>query len=255
MGNGIVKEVPGMIMHFMILSSSYSTGTRIAMHYIIDANMNPEMLLSEMQKIKEICGETVSISTHYLETESPDWSSVVKKDAFFENVHVAETLVEFVNLISEDRVLKGIDIAKYILAMRKCTHLELEKLVYMCYADYLCSTHKKLFYDKIYAFKYGPVIESVYEKYKGTKDIEKELTQDYEKMPARSRILFAEDGISKISYIDQTLKTYGKLSASKLIDITHVIGGPWDSVEKGSLYAEIPDYVILERHHIESALL
>ena len=178
MGNGIVKVVPGMIMHFMILSSSYSTGTRIAMHYIIDVNMNTEMLLSEMQKIKEICGETVSISTH-----------------------------------------------------------------------------KKLLYDKIYAFKYGPVIESVYEKYKGTKDIEEELTQNYEKMPARSRILFAEDGIAKISYIDQTLKTYGKLSASKLIDITHVIGGPWDSVEKGSLYAEIPDHVILEKHHIESALL
>lgn len=60
----------------------------------------------------------------------------------------------------------------YILARHTCTHLELEKLGYMCYADYLCRTGKKLFKDTVYAFKYGPVVESVYEKYKGTKEIE-----------------------------------------------------------------------------------
>lgn len=61
----------------------------------------------------------------------------------------------------------------------------------MCYADYLCATHKRLFEDKIYAFKYGPVVESVYEAYKGMKDIEEGLTsdqhldKDYEQMPVR----------------------------------------------------------------------
>ena len=43
-----------MIKHFMILSSSYSTGQRIAMHYIIDDQMNPEMLTSEVKTIKEL---------------------------------------------------------------------------------------------------------------------------------------------------------------------------------------------------------
>mgnify|MGYP001455597876 CR=1 FL=1 len=249
-----------MIKHFMILSSSYSTGQRIAMHYIIDEQMNPEMLTSEVKKIKELCGETVSISTHYVETDSVDWESVVEKDGFFENVHVVETLVGFVNLIATDRVLKGLDIAKYILATRVCTHLELEKLVYMCYADYLCSTHQRLFQDKIYAFKYGPVVESVYEEYKGTKDIEEglangeNLEQDFAKMPARSRILFAEDGISKIAHIDATLAKYSECSASDLVNITHVAGGPWDSVEKDGSYIEIPDEVILEKHFRETEL-
>ena len=36
----------------------------------------------------------------------------------------------------------------------------------------------RLFEDKIYAFKYGPVVESVYEAYKGMKDIEEGLTSD-----------------------------------------------------------------------------
>ena len=246
-----------MIKHFMILSSSYSTGQRIAMHYIIDDQMNPEMLTSEVKTIKELCGETVSISTHYVETESASWESVIDKDGFFEGVHVVETLVGFVNLISADRVLKGIDIAKYILATHICTHLELEKLVYMCYADYLCSTNKKLFEDKIYAFKYGPVIKSVYEEYKGMKDIEEglaideHLDEDYEKMPTRSRILFAEDGIAKIAHIDATLEKYSCFSAVELVNITHVVGGPWDSVEKDSPYTEIPDSIILEKHFKE----
>ncbi|MBQ2407499.1 MAG: DUF4065 domain-containing protein [Lachnospiraceae bacterium] len=243
-----------MIKHFMILSSSYSSGTRIALHYIIDEQMNPEMLTAEVKTIKEACGETVSISTHYVETDSADWESVMEKDAFFEGVVRVDSLVGFVNLISEDRVLKGIDIAKYILSTRVCTHLELEKLVYMCYADYLCATHKKLFKDKIYAFRYGPVIESVYEEYKGMKDIEEGVAVDehimdgYAKMPARSRILFAEDGIEKIAHIDATLKCYMGLSAAELVNITHVVGGPWDSVDKDMPYAEISDDIIFEKH-------
>lgn len=250
-----------MIKHFIILSSSYSIGQRIAVHYIIDDYMTPEMLTSEVKKVKELCGETVSISTHYIETDSDSWDSVVEKDGFFEDVSVVETLMGFVKLISADRILKGIDIAKYILSSHICTHLELEKLVYMCYADYLYATHKKLFQDKIYAFKYGPVIESVYEQYKGLKDIEEglaieqHLSEDYAKMPTRSRILFAEDGLSKIEHIDKTLEKCSKLSATELVNITHVTGGPWDSVDKTSPYTEIPDSVILEKHFMESQLI
>lgn len=245
----------------MILSSSYSTGKRIAMHYVIDKQMNPEMLLGEVKKIKELCGETVSISTHYIETESASWKSVVEKDGFFEDVKVVEALEEFINLILADRVLNGLDIAKYILATRVCTHLELEKLVYMCYADYLCSTHKRLFEDKIYAFRYGPVIKSVYEQYKGMKGIEEGMAvdekwdEDYAKMPARSRILFAEDGIEKIAHINITLEKYSCLSATELVNITHVAGGPWDSVEKDGSYVEIPDSIILEKHFKEVELV
>jgi uncharacterized phage-associated protein len=223
--------------------------------------MNPEMLTADVKKIKETCGETVSISTHYVETNSTDWKSVIEKDGFFEGVEVIENLTDFVNMISEDRVLKGIDVAKYILSSQICTHLELEKLVYMCYADYLCVTNQKLFEDKIYAFKYGPVIESVYKQYKGMKDIEeglaadKHLKENYAKMPARSRILFAEDGIAKLSSIDASRKRYSGLSATELVKITHVAEGPWDSVEKDVPYAEISDDLIFKKHYKEVALV
>ena len=116
-----------MIKHFMILSSSYSSGTRIALHYVIDEHTSSEMLTAEVKKIKDACGETVSISTHYVETNSDKWDSVPDKDAFFAGVKVVDTLDEFVKLISKDRVLKGIDIAKYEL-LEELIHLLLGKL-------------------------------------------------------------------------------------------------------------------------------
>lgn len=246
-----------MVKHFIILSSSYSSSVRIAMHYIVDGNMDVSMLTGEVKKVKEQCGETVSISTHMVETASSDWDSVVRKDAFFKDVQIVDSLVGFVNLISQDRELFGIDIAKYILAIRKCTHLELEKLVYMCYADYLCKTGKRLFKDKIFAFKYGPVVETVLNEYKGKRDIGKgcntdeKLVTDFEKLPARSRILFAEDGFEKIIQIEETLNDYSACTASKLVEITHVKNGPWDCIDKKNQYAEISDEVIMRRHFKE----
>ncbi len=246
-----------MIKHFMILSSSYSSGMRIAMHYVVDELMDAGMLVSEVKKIKELCGESVSISTHFVETDSQEWSSVAVKDAFFEDVYKVESLSEFVELISKDRKLSGIDIAKYILSVRRCTHLGLEKLVYMCYADYLCKTGKRLFEDKIYAFRYGPVVETVYEKYKGCKDIEdetfseEEIESNWHELPARSRILFAEDGVIKMLQIDYTLERYKNSTASELVDITHVKGGPWDSVYSRRYREMIPDEVIKQNHYKE----
>ena len=146
---------------------------------------------------------------------------------FFKDVKVIKSIDTFIELIQKDRKLEGIDIAKYILSKIACTQLKLQKLVYLCFADYLCDSGKKLFKDKIFAFKYGPVVETVYTRYKkyGYKPIYEE-TEDIEsknilEMPSRSRILFAEDGIEKILSIDKTLKKYGNLSASELVNLTH----------------------------------
>ena len=243
-----------MVKHFIIVSSSYSEGMRIAMHYVVDDFMTADLLSGEIRAIKTHCGEGVSISTHYIETTSPDWNSVVTKDRFFENIEVVDNLLTFIKLISIDRKLKGLDIAKYILSKHSCTHLELEKLVYMCYADYLCGTQKRLFEDEIYAFKYGPVIESVFNEYKGIREITNTehssytIKKDFSRMPARSRILFAEDGIEKLSYVNKTLNKYKGFSASQLVDITHVKDGPWDRTDKSRPFSVITDSTILAHH-------
>ena len=159
------------------MSSSYSKGKRIALSNLVKEKDYLE-LKEILKDITEKCGKDVSISTHFVQTDSESWESVVKKDHFFKDVEVIDTKEKFIKLIKKDRTLKGIDVAKYILSRIKCTHLKLEKLVYLCFAEYLCKYNKELYKDKIFAYKYGPVVESVYEKYKRYKY--NEIEQDDE---------------------------------------------------------------------------
>lgn len=248
-----------MITHYIIMSSSYSKGKRIALSNLVKEKDYLE-LKEILKDITEKCGKDVSISTHFVQTDSESWESVVKKDHFFKDVEVIDTKEKFIKLIKKDRTLKGIDVAKYILSKIKCTHLKLEKLVYLCFAEYLCKYNKELYKDKIFAYKYGPVVESVYEKYKRYKY--NEIEQDDEdidstyvlEMPSRSRILFAEDGISKIKSIDDTIEKYGGLSAGDLVDLTHKKDTPWYLSGKGQLSNVIIDNDTIKKYHYNECI-
>lgn len=245
-----------MVTHFIFMSSSYSLGKRIALDYILKDVVVQEQLKNNLDKIIEKCGDDVSISTHMIQAENEKWEAVCKSDSFFKEVEVIKSLDKFIELIQKDRTLKGIDIAKYILSKVKCTQLKLQKLVYFCFADYLCSTDKELFTDKIYAFQFGPVIESVYEKYKkyGYNDIKEETgdinSDNISEMPAKSRILFAENGVEKMASIEKTLEKYGDLSASDLVKLTHEMNTPWSKTQKG-LFSQIKMQTIKKYHKFE----
>ena len=248
-----------MVTHFIFLSSSYSLGTRIALDYIVTDISVQEELKQHLDKIIKECGKDVSISTHMIQADDKTWKSVCVADHFFKDVKVVKTIDKFIELIKKDRKLEGIDIAKYILSKITCTQLKLQKLVYLCFADYLCNTGKELFTDKIYAFKYGPVVDTVYKRYKeyGYKPIEKETkdidSKNISEMPAKSRIMFAEDGTEKILSIDRTLKKYGSLSASDLVELTHREKAPWTKSFKGieEVYSRIELDIIKEYHKYE----
>ena len=245
-----------MVTHFIFMSSSYSLGTRIALDFIVEEASIQEELKKDLDRIIQECGRDVSISTHMIQAERKDWKSVWEADHFFKGVKVIETLEEFIKLIQQDRELEGIDIAKYILSKFTCTQLKLQKLVYLCFADYLCETEKKLFTDKIYAFKYGPVVDTVYKRYKeyGYKPIEEETididSKNIFEMPAKSRILFAKDGTEKILIIEKTLKKYGEMTASQLVDLTHKQDSPWNKTSKSDSSNYIPiDLETIKKYH------
>lgn len=245
-----------MFRHYIILSSSYTQGTRIALDYV-DLSEKQTMAIRQLpDKIKNECGEGVSISTHCVGALDSDWASVGKADPFFADVKLISSEEEFIRLIKQDRTLKGLDVAKYILSVIPCTHLKLEKLTYLCYADYLCATNgiDRLFKDSIYAYRYGPVVDSVYEYYKryaGAPIEEKELPERKYILSARSRILFSERGLKKLNSIMETLERYKNYSAGELIDITHRKGSPWTHCDSSAPYEPIPDEVILKNHCIE----
>ena len=250
-----------MIRHYIIMSSSYTEGTRIALDIVEESKLNKESIAGILKEIKETCAKDVPLSTHFICTSSKDWSSVQQYDLFFEDVKCIPTVSAFAETIKKSRTLTGLDVAVYILSRIKCTHLSLEKLVYFSYADYLCETGKRLFEDQIYAFEHGPIVDSVYEAYKrgGSKRIvpptvetDSPVTSTAEEMPSKSRILFAVDGLEKLRSIEQTINRYGNYAPWQLVSITHREGSPWSYVDSSREYQVIPDRLILKHHHVET---
>ena len=239
-----------MVKHFIVLGSSYKTGKRIALDYCT-AN-SYDNISKLLENIKSSNMKQVAIATHTITTKTNKWNDVVKLDPFFEKIQLVKTEDEFFNHLLEDKEITALDIANYIITRTKCTHTRLEKLLYFCYADYLCKYKEKLFNDKIYAFKYGPVISTIYEKYKGNNQaIIKEISKKYD-LPIRSRIMNSHNGIKKINSIDNSLRKYAKLDTDTLIGLTHKKNTPWAHSDEGeSSYRIISDKDILKYHKYE----
>ena len=90
------------------------------------------------------------------------------------------------------------------------TNLKLQKVLYFVQAYYLAKLNRPLFPDNIEAWEYGPVIPSVYRKYK-----------EYESNP-----IISEKDKSSLSTEDKKIiqkiwNTFGGYSASRLVSITH----------------------------------
>lgn len=254
-----------IVKHLIILSSSYSTKRRIVLHFLGEQEESYRKAIDEVRQAYE--GKDVRFSLHSIVTGSPEWDSVVERDPYFDDVYVVDTVEEFVELIRRDRYFSGSVVGSYILSVCPCTHTRLEKLAYYCYADYLCATGEKLFEDKIFAFDYGPVVESIYRQYsQESKDSPgsvikhsgKPLDDDeviqfgkQYKMPYRSRIIFAEDGLKKIESIDATLASLKDVSTAELVERTHRDGSPWSHTKPRKYHTEISDSSITAYHSIE----
>ena len=239
--------------HLIIMSSSYSRGCRIALDFCQGESKTNEFEAA-IDKIKQSCGEDVSISSHSIEADGCSWADVGKADMFFADVQLIPSLEEFIELIQRDRKLSGWDVAKYILSKCKCSHLKLQKLVYLAYADYLCSTKgKRLFEDTILAYRYGPVVSGVYDVCRGLgyEEVGGILftAKKFSELPLRSRILFAEGGFEKCQSIDKTIEKYGEYDGGKLVDITHTKNSPWTHTVQSH---RITDSCILQYHCYET---
>ncbi len=247
-----------MYKHYVLLATSFSRGTRIAYDYIL--NDNEDIFIDkDIKQINDICGYSVSIATQVVKLDSNRWEDLQRYDGFFDDTLKVNSINEFANILKEDKTLKAMDITKYILSKYKCTHLKLQKLLYYCYADYLCLTGKKLFDDNILAYQYGPVIESIYKKYKHTgsgylqsvrEDNKSKPTMDIED-PSRSRILASINGIDKLLSINKTIASYIDIDVWDIVGKTHLKGTPWDIAYHEYSSNIITDDLILKYHYIE----
>lgn len=105
----------------------------------------------------------------------------------------------------------AITISKYISNILPIDNLKLQKLLYYSQAVHLVLNKKKpLFSDKIEAWMYGPVVPSVYRKYKKFGfDIIVSNEQDI------------DIDNSERDVIDMVLSYYGEMSPMELVSRTH----------------------------------
>jgi uncharacterized phage-associated protein len=93
------------------------------------------------------------------------------------------------------------------------THLKLQKILYLAQAYYLAKFKIPLFKEEMEAWKYGPVIPSIYKKYR-KKGREAIISEE------------ANDDKIKISKKDKEIlrkfwEMFGGYTASRLVDIIH----------------------------------
>lgn len=120
--------------------------------------------------------------------------------------------------------MKAQDIANYFLTLvddevgDSLSNLKLQKLMYYAQGFHLALMGEPLFDEPIEAWEHGPVVPSLYHKFK-----------QYGAGP----IPRPEDGIDASAYsdevrelLDEVFQVYGQYSASKLRNMTHV-EPPW----------------------------
>ena len=99
------------------------------------------------------------------------------------------------------------------------TNLKLNKLLYFAQGVSLARTNNPLFQEPIEAWKYGPVIPSVYKKYKvlGKMPIQ-ETDADY------SPNVFTNQ---EINILLDVMREFGIYTGGKLVSLTHAPDTPW----------------------------
>ena len=119
---------------------------------------------------------------------------------------------------------KASDVAEFYIAMYedsedRMTNLRINRFLYFAQGWCIARLGRPLFDEEIQAWRYGPVIPSVYETYKvcGRNPVECIEKDDY--LDA-----FSSDEIDLM--IDVAME-YGRFSTSALASISHAEGTPW----------------------------
>ena len=226
-----------MYHHFILVASSYSKGERIGFHLVTEGKLDNTIIEEKMKRLRQINRDDVGV--HSFVTDSADWQSVIELDSFFEDIMVCQDFEEF------ERVL--------------LSHLQLQKLVYLAYKEYLFKYKEPLFDEKIVAFQYGPVVEEVYQQFKryGSEVIKIDdqteyILKDIRLPQALGRMLLVEGSEKIVTILLDVINEYGDLTGGQLVELTHSSQGPWDTVFRPSLNCEITDEIILAQGKYET---
>lgn len=132
-------------------------------------------------------------------------------------------------------MLRAADVARFFIYLMQgdendLTNTKLNKLLYYAQGHALEHNGSPLFADKIEAWQYGPVVPSVYHKYKDSAILTCNADFDFSKYGDEDQAIMID-----------VAREFGKYSASELTNMTHMPDTPWSKAYKeGSRSVEIP---------------
>lgn len=145
---------------------------------------------------------------------------------------------------------------------RAITPMKLQKLLYFAHGWHLALTEEPLLNEQIEAWKWGPVVPSIYHEFKefGAGPIEDSRVCRIKRAKGRVRLVPIEIGDSGISssrakaVIRRVWKVFKRYTALQLSNMTHQPGTPWREVWDGmgpqkKMGKDIPDDTIRDYFH------
>lgn len=140
---------------------------------------------------------------------------------------------------------------------RPITPMQLVKLVYISHGWYLGHTGEPLIPEVVEAWKYGPVIPSVYHKFKSYGDTPIK-SQAEELHVVNDEIIFLFPNVTDESakkLLENVWNAYSNLDGLQLSTLTHQKGTPWDVIwnERGGkdFKSEPIPNDLIEKHYKE----
>lgn len=127
---------------------------------------------------------------------------------------------------------------------RRLTPMQLIKLAYITHGFSLAIKNRPLLNEAVEAWRYGPVIPSLYRKLKsfGNGGVDKRIVRFFS-----SETLASED----VELIDAVYAKYGRLTGGQLSFLTHKCGTPWNDVYQPDVYGIELDDADIKRHYVE----
>jgi|SRR5882724_3871206 len=125
------------------------------------------------------------------------------------------------------------------------TPMKLIKLVYIAHGWYLALANKRLIWEPIEAWQYGPVIESLYHAFKRYGNTPLPLSA------ATDAVITDNEDRDIKRLLDKIWQSYSKFTAAQLSTITHQVDTPWSQVyNPNQRKVVIPDELI-KRHYLD----
>lgn len=116
--------------------------------------------------------------------------------------------------------------------IKDVTPMKLIKLVYFGYAWFAAVFDKKLFTEKVEAWKYGPVVPSIYHEFKrfGNSPIDLYSINSSLETGELTYPVIEKDDNETIKVLSAVWEVYKSKSGKELSKITHQNGSPWKCV-------------------------